>query len=68
LIFIFWPLDTERALDESVWGWVCPKARGERASARPKASAIDLIVFDFIFVSTPSSMFATRSLTAPVEF
>src|SRR6185369_3868399 len=54
LIFIFCPLETERALDASVGALFCvescPNANGERASANPKASADDLTAFVFIIV------------------
>jgi hypothetical protein len=69
LIFIFCPLETERALDASVGALFCvescPNANGERASANPKASADDLIAFNFIIVFHSFIDVATRSLTAP---
>jgi hypothetical protein len=59
LIFIFSPLETERALVASVgvlfdWVEVCPKANGERASANPKASAIDRSVFALLLIEIDS--------------
>src|SRR5260370_9164178 len=71
LIFIFSPLETERALVASVGVLVavvevCPKANGERASANPKASARDRTVFKLIVIELDSLSFEwqTRSLTA----
>jgi hypothetical protein len=75
LIFIFWPLETERALDASVgallavWVEFCPKANGERASANPKASAIDRNVFAFM-IRISLLIFRSRraALSAPENF
>jgi hypothetical protein len=70
LIFIFSPLETERALVASVGVLVagvevCPRANGERASANPKASAIDRsILLIVINLDSLSLRWQTRSLTA----